>query len=135
MDRWFTKESTISGSDGYVRVASLADLPPGSSLDVDAGEEAVLLVNVAGEIHAMSAWCTHLGTALALGRLADHVLTCSAHLWSFDVRTGEPIWPPIARIAPGYRLRRYPVRVDGEAIFVSPTLGRGASSSSVAPRS
>ena len=106
---------------GYMRVASVADVPPGTCLDVDVGDEVVLLANVEGTIHAVSAWCTHLGTALALGRLADHVLTCYAHLWSFDVRSGEPIWPPMARIVPGYRLRRYEVRVDGDDVLVRTT--------------
>lgn len=79
----------------------------------------LVLANVDGQIHALSGWCTHMGTALALGRLSGPTLTCWAHLWSFDVRSGEPVWPPIARIAPGYRLRVYPVRLEGEDILVS----------------
>lgn len=70
----------------------------------------------------MSAWCTHQGTSLALGRLNQeaHALTCFAHLWSFDVRTGEPIWPPMAKVARGFRLRVFPVRIEGDDIYVSP---------------
>lgn len=105
---------------GYVRAASLADVPSGSCLDVDVGEEVILLVNVEGTIHALSAWCTHLGTSLALGRLDEHKLTCYAHLWTYDVRSGDPIWPPMARIVPGYRLRVYPVHVEGGDVFVAP---------------
>ena len=115
----------LAGPSGYVRAASLADLPPGSCLDVDVGEEVILLVNVDGTIHAVSAWCTHLGTSLVLGTLAEHKLTCYAHLWSYDVRSGDPIWPPMARIVPGYRLRVYPVHVEGDDVFVAPLAFRG----------
>jgi nitrite reductase/ring-hydroxylating ferredoxin subunit len=88
-------------------------------LDVDVQDEVVLLVNVEGTIYALSAWCTHQGTALALGKLADSTVTCWAHLWSFDVPSGQPVYPPLARVAPGYRLRRYSVRVENEEVFVS----------------
>jgi nitrite reductase/ring-hydroxylating ferredoxin subunit len=47
------------------------------------------------------------------------------HLWRYDVRTGEPIWPPLAKVAPGYRLRVHPVRVEGDDVYVSRTPGRG----------
>jgi nitrite reductase/ring-hydroxylating ferredoxin subunit len=88
-------------------------------------DQVVLLVHLEGEFHALSGWCTHQGTSLALGSLSERTLTCYAHLWSFDVRSGEPIWPPIARIAPGYRLRRYPVHVADGNIYVSSKPGRG----------
>jgi nitrite reductase/ring-hydroxylating ferredoxin subunit len=87
-------------------------------LDVDVEDQVVLLVNVEGAVHAVSAWCPHLGTALALGRLSGATLTCFAHLWSFHVPSGEPLWPPMARVARGYRLRTFPVRVEAGEIFV-----------------
>jgi len=111
--------------DDYVRVASVADVPPGTPVDVEVDDEVLVLVNVDGEIYALSGWCTHLGTALALGMVTDHVLMCYAHLWRYDVRTGEPIWPPLAKVAPGYRLRVYPVRIEGTDVYVSRTPGRG----------
>jgi 3-phenylpropionate/trans-cinnamate dioxygenase ferredoxin subunit len=88
-------------------------------LDVDVDDEVVLLVNVEGTIHAVSAWCTHQGTALALGRLEGGKITCWAHLWCFDVATGQPLYPPMARVAPGYRLRRYAVNVEGGEIYIT----------------
>ncbi|MBM2810002.1 MAG: bphF [Chloroflexi bacterium] len=88
-------------------------------LDVEIGNEVVLLANVGGEIHAIGAWCPHQGTALALGTLRENALSCWAHLWRFDVRTGDAIWPPMARVVPGYRLRVYPVRVEGDNVLVS----------------
>jgi toluene monooxygenase system ferredoxin subunit len=40
------------------------------------------------------------------------VLTCAAHEWEFDARTGRGLNPASAR------LHSYPVRLDGMRIFV-----------------
>ena len=110
----------------FVRVADVVDIPEGSLLEVEIGEEVLVLARVDSELHAVSAWCTHQGTSLALGSLEGPVVQCWAHLWRFDIRTGEPIWPPMAKVAPGYRLRVHEVRVEGDEVFVSsvPRLGR-----------
>lgn len=103
--------------DDFVSVARVEDVPPGTCIDVELGDDVILIANAEGAFYAMSAWCPHQGTALALGKLNGRRLTCWAHLWTFDVESGEPIWPPIARVAPGYALRVYPVRVvDGELL-------------------
>jgi nitrite reductase/ring-hydroxylating ferredoxin subunit len=104
----------------FVRVAHVSEVPPGACIDVEVGDDVLVIAHVDDEFYALSAWCTHQGTSLALGTLTGHTLTCYAHLWRYDVRTGEPIWPPIARVAPGYRLRVYPIRVEGDEIYVSP---------------
>jgi nitrite reductase/ring-hydroxylating ferredoxin subunit len=103
-------------------------VPPGTCLEVEVGDEVVVVVNVEGELYAASAWCTHQGTSLAMGTLTGHTLTCWAHLWRYDVRTGQPIWPPLARVAPGYGLRVYAVRVEGEEIVVCTRPGRPTAS-------
>ncbi|MPZ13400.1 MAG: Rieske 2Fe-2S domain-containing protein [Chloroflexi bacterium] len=115
---------STAGNDEFVRVAKLGDVPAGTIAEVEIDEQVLVLANVDGGLYAMSAWCTHLGTSLMLGRLSGCTLTCYAHLWRFDVRTGEPIWPPMARIVPGYRLRTHPVRVEGDEILVSRRPGR-----------
>jgi nitrite reductase/ring-hydroxylating ferredoxin subunit len=33
--------------------------------------------------------CPHRGTPLSRGTLAGTTLTCAAHTWEFDVRTGQ----------------------------------------------
>lgn len=107
----------------FVRVAHVSEVPPGTCVDVEVGDEMLVLVHVEDQFYALSAWCTHQGTSLALGTLTGHTLMCWAHLWRYDVRSGEPVWPPIARVAPGYKLRAHAVRVEGEEIFVSPRPG------------
>lgn len=112
------------GPPGFVRVAAVEEVPPGTCLDIDVDDDALVLVHVDDDFYALSAWCSHQGASLALGTLAGHTLTCWAHLWSYNVRTGEPTWPPIAKIAPGYKLRAHAVRVEGDDIFVARAPGR-----------
>ncbi|MEA2642286.1 MAG: naphthalene 1,2-dioxygenase ferredoxin component [Chloroflexota bacterium] len=115
---------TDSAGDDFVAVAQADEVPDGAIKEVEIDENVLVLVHAAGRYYALSAWCTHLGSNLVLGQLTDHVVTCWAHLWQFDVRTGEPLRPPLAKIAPGYRLRTYPVRVDGGTVYVSRKPGR-----------
>ena len=111
---------------GFVRVAAVDEVPVGSFLEVEIGDEVLLVTHLDSGFYAVTAWCTHQGSSLALGTLNGTVIRCWAHLWRFDVRTGEPVWPPMARVAPGYRLRVHEVRVAGEDVLVSavPRLGR-----------
>lgn len=54
----------------------------------------VLLVNLGPDgIHAYDNRCPHAGSRLSDGRLSAANLRCGAHLWEFDVRTGEGVNP------------------------------------------
>jgi toluene monooxygenase system ferredoxin subunit len=88
----------------------------GSLDDIWAGEmiavDGVLLCNLDGTLVAYDNRCPHLASPLSEGTLDGGVLTCGAHEWQFDARTGRGVNPASAC------LRRYPVRLDGEQIFV-----------------
>jgi toluene monooxygenase system ferredoxin subunit len=72
----------------------------------------VVLCNVDGELFAYDDRCPHLANPLSEGSLAEAVLTCAAHHWEFDARSGRGVNPGSAC------LRRYPVQLDGERILV-----------------
>lgn len=93
-------------------VAVLAELPPGSRKLVRTDGHSLLLFNVDGAIHAMADSCPHAGAWLGSGKLDGDFLRCPAHGLAFDLRTG------CARTAPGLVVRVYPVRVEGEAVWV-----------------
>ena len=105
---------------GWEQVAAVGDVPTGDLKEVEAHGERLVLANVEGAYYAVSAWCTHVGTSLAFGYLHEHVVTCFAHLWRFDVRDGKIVYPPMTGVARGYDLVSYPVRVEGTAILVGP---------------
>jgi nitrite reductase/ring-hydroxylating ferredoxin subunit len=49
----------------------------------------ICVLRLAQDIHAFDDACPHRQWPLHLGQLKDGILTCRAHTWEWDVRTGE----------------------------------------------
>ena len=97
----------------WIAVATLNELWEGQVTDVQVGNELILLVHLnGGDIRAYQGYCPHQKTALADGKLDGHILTCAAHLWQFNLFTGEGVNPK------GCQLCRYQSRVQDSTIFV-----------------
>ncbi len=96
----------------FRRVAALADLWNGEMTQSVVDGRSVLLVKIEDAIHAYEDRCAHLGVALSQGRLEGHVLTCKAHHWQYDVRSGSGINPASAC------LKRVAVKVERGDILV-----------------
>lgn len=93
-----------------VRVASLADLPPGRLAFVEVDGLPVALANVEGVVYAFGDSCRHEGGPLSAGALIGETVTCPWHGWTYNVRTGKSLVPPV-----GLRIPTYPVSLrDGE---------------------
>ena len=60
----------------------------------------VLLVRLDDGVRAYEDRCAHLGVPLSEGTLEGFVLTCSAHHYQYDARTGIGINPRAARLVP-----------------------------------
>ena len=103
-----------------IRAAALADVTPGAPHLVVADGTRLVLVRVGDRIHALAGTCTHRGGPLADGRLSGARLTCPWHGWMFDVRTGQCLFPPRGTAVPSY-----PVRVDGDYVWVELPTGDG----------
>jgi toluene monooxygenase system ferredoxin subunit len=73
----------------FVRVLDGDDLPPGVPTAVEVAGTPVCVVRLADRIVAFEDRCPHRGTPLSEGTLCGTTLTCRAHTWEFDVRTGE----------------------------------------------
>lgn len=108
--------SPSSGGDGavgdWLDAGTLEDVWEGEMCAVSLGAVDVLLCNIDGQVHAFQDRCPHLASPLSEGELRDNILTCAAHEWVFDARTGNGVNPEDAC------LRRFPVRVDGDRILV-----------------
>lgn len=72
----------------------------------------LLLVRHNGAVYAYENRCAHLGVALSEGRLDGYVLTCRAHHWKYDVRSGSGVNPATAC------LRRFAVKIENGKVFV-----------------
>jgi chlorite dismutase len=101
--------------DGFVAVASLAELPPGSQRRVYARGEAVALFNVGGRVFAIANRCSHARASLADGAVdaASCVVTCPWHAGRFDLVTGRPIDGP-----PKIPVPTYPVKLENGTVLL-----------------
>src|SRR4030095_8039761 len=96
----------------YVPVLAAALLPPGRMTGVRVGTLRVLLVNLAGVVHAYEDRWPHQKGDLSDGRVEGSILPCWAHQWQYDVARGVGVNPvPV-------EMRRFAVRVEGEQILV-----------------
>ena len=97
----------------WVRVASVSDCPPGTSLELVVADRIVALFNVQGDFYALDGVCPHQGGPLAKGALIGCVITCPWHGWQFDVRDG--------RHQLNARLTQpcFATRVTGDSVFVA----------------
>lgn len=95
-----------------VKVASLSDLPPGTTRMAEANGKEIALYNVDGTICATSNICPHQGGPLAEGILEGTTIICPWHAWAFDVCTGT------SPVNPRTKVETYPVKVKQDEIYV-----------------
>lgn len=103
-------------ASAFVPVARVEEIPPGHlrRLEVDGRE--IVLVNLDGTFYALDGRCPHNGGPLARGQLdtCNGWITCPWHAWTWDVRSGRAIAPPVT-----YRALTYAVRVEQGRVLVS----------------
>ena len=58
------------------------------------GVDQVLVVNLAGELHAVQGICSHEYSELDRGFITGDSITCALHLSRFDLATGDALDPP-----------------------------------------
>lgn len=105
----------MSEATRWVSAAAAEDLWEGDLLDVEVGDEQVLLVRLeGGEVKAYQGMCPHQEVLLADGRWdADtNLLVCPGHNWEFDLATGKGLNPA------GCQLFEFAVREVGDEIVV-----------------
>jgi 3-phenylpropionate/trans-cinnamate dioxygenase ferredoxin subunit len=110
-------------------VSRAADLPPGTRKRVSIENRDILVLNIKGELFALSDKCPHKGASLCGGLLtglvrsstpgeyqyerAGEILRCPWHQWEFDVRTGRSYCDPRRM-----RLMQFPVALEAGADVV-----------------
>lgn len=100
----------------YEPVLQTPELGPGESRAVEVHGRPILLLNVGQTYYALDARCPRGGAVLEL-RSRDRLVCPDDHA-EYDVATGERL------DADGRPLRRYHVRVEGNAVKVGPPVGK-----------
>lgn len=96
----------------FVKVAKLADLPPGTAREFQADGKLVALFNVEGTVYCLDNTCLHRGGPLGQGVLEEKIITCPWHGWQYDVTTGA------VAMNPSIKTKQYGVKVEGDDIHV-----------------
>jgi 3-phenylpropionate/trans-cinnamate dioxygenase ferredoxin subunit len=78
----------------FVKVATRAELPPGSKKLAEVDGRPIAVFNVDGSFYAIDDVCTHDGGPLAEGELSGCEIMCPRHGARFDVRTGKALCMP-----------------------------------------
>jgi nitrite reductase (NADH) large subunit len=102
---------------GFVRVASLRDVPQEGGIAVQYGDAQIAIFRAAGELYATQNHCPHTNAAvLARGIVGDDhgapKVACPLHKRTFDLRNGACLSKDAGPIA------TFPVRIDGDDILV-----------------
>lgn len=90
----------------------LADVERHGRLRVETEACPVLVALVEGTPYAVEDACRHRQASLETGVIRDGVVTCPAHLFQYDLRTGA------RHDREGEALPAYPARLVGDAIEV-----------------
>ncbi len=110
-----------------VSLCMLTDLPPGKPRLMRAPGahgatgmpgQRLACVRRGDRVDVVDDRCPHEGHPLSMGLVRDGVLTCPWHNWKFDLGTGRCLFG-------GEAVRRYPVEVLNEEVFVDLSLDEG----------
>jgi 3-phenylpropionate/trans-cinnamate dioxygenase ferredoxin subunit len=116
-----------TGTSAFVQVATVTDLENGSMKKIRAGGQDLLLARVRDKYFCTEAYCPHLGGNLSEGTLTGTILTCPRHHSQFDISDGHVLcWTDLTgnilvaakKQRPQRPLRTYPVKIEGNAVFV-----------------
>ncbi len=106
-------DEVTEASPRRVRVAKPADVPERGGLAVDVGGVEIGVFRSGEGYLAIENACPHAGVPLSTGDVAECIVTCPAHGFQYDLRTGYA-----ADYPDGFPIPRFEVIVEGEALWI-----------------
>jgi len=99
-------------SDGWVRAGTLVGIPEHGVRFATVDCEQLIFSRSASAVACVQNACAHLGLALDGALIADGLITCPHHGFTYELASGECL------TAPGVSLRVHAVRVQDDDVFV-----------------
>lgn len=97
----------------WTKACKTGDVAENSIRQVEVNGVALLVANLGGEYFAYPPLCPHMAEPLEISGVCDgKLLTCTKHLWQWDMRTGAPLGMAERE------LLLYPVAKDGDDVLV-----------------
>jgi nitrite reductase/ring-hydroxylating ferredoxin subunit len=113
-ERALDRQHTSAEADGFFAVAKAAELREGEGKVVVADGRRFALYAQGGRLFALSNVCRHQGGPVGEGRIVHGCITCPWHGFQYKAEDGcSP--PPFTEVLP-----TYPLRIVGDAIYLSP---------------
>lgn len=107
--------ATQVDADGWIDVASAADLGPADALRFNLGRKTFALYRDAeGTLYATDGICTHGNTHLADGLVKGKIIECPKHNGRFNLADGSPARAPVCR-----GLATYPVEERNGRLYLN----------------
>lgn len=100
-------------TEGFQRVARVAEIAPGTARCVFVNGEPIALANVEGTFYAIGDTCSHAEASLSDGEIYEDTIMCPLHGAEFSLKTGKALTLPAISPVPSYE-----VRVEGDDILI-----------------
>ena len=102
---------------GATKVCALDELQPNAAKKVVVDGTAIAVVmDSAGDVHAIGDTCTHGDISLSEGFVEDDTLECWAHGSAFQLTTGKPLTLPAYEPVPVFAVEI----IDGD-VYIDPS--------------
>lgn len=113
----------VAMQENWIEVGNVSDIPKDGARVVKTplGDIAVFR-NMQDEIFALRDKCPHKGGPLSQGIIYGKTVACPLHNWNIALETGIAVAPDEGCAA------SFPVRVEGETVFLSLTPNEGCPS-------
>ena len=113
------KRRRMTHNEEWVRVAEVADVPPGEKIRVSYQGYDIAIFNAEGELYAIGDTCTHAEASLSEGDFYEDrwgwVVECPLHGSQFNITTGEAVSLPATGNA-----GKYALKVEDGGIYICP---------------
>ena len=97
----------------WTKACAVGDIDENAFRLLEVNGISLLIANIGGEFFAYPPLCPHMAEPLEISGVCDgKILTCTKHLWQWDMRTGSPVGMAERE------LLMYPVSRNGDDVLV-----------------